>query len=46
MMAIFHGMSWLNFPERACLFGFYGIASRDWEKEMGAFTLPEGSVGK
>lgn len=34
MMAIFHGTSWLTFSECTCLFGFYSIASREWEKDM------------
>ena len=45
MMAIFHGMSWLNFPELTCLLGFHSIANRDWEKEMGAFTFLKPLLG-
>lgn len=34
MMAIFPGTSWLTFLKCTCLFGFYSIVSREWEKEM------------
>lgn len=46
MTAIFHGMSCLTFLELACLFGLFSIASRRWEKEMGALILLEAFVGK
>lgn len=42
----FLGMNWVTFLERTCLFGFYGITSKDWQKDMGAIGLPEAFAGK
>lgn len=48
------GNTWWPFPwhelgnllERTCLFGFYGITSKDWQKDMVAIGLPEAFAGK
>ena len=42
----FLGMNWVTFLERTCLFGFYGITSKDWQEDMGAVGLPEAFAGK